>query len=164
LTLITKDGTAVARGTQIENHLYKMEVAIREPNAKFTKEVMPQSFIVNEPSQTWETWHKRFGHIGYSGLQYMLDKNLVEGFNVNTNTSKPDCVACTEAKQSMEPFNQHSDRETEPGDLTHMDLWGKYDTASIHGNHYYLLMIDDSTRYITTEFLKKKDEAAQKNT
>jgi hypothetical protein len=43
-----------------------------------------------------------------------------------------------------------------------MDLWGKYDTASIHGNHYYLLMVDDSTRYVTMEFLKKKDEAAQK--
>ena len=30
LTLITKDGTPVARGTQIANNLYKMEVAIRQ--------------------------------------------------------------------------------------------------------------------------------------
>jgi hypothetical protein len=33
LTLITKDGTTVARGTKVENNLYKMEVAIRKPNA-----------------------------------------------------------------------------------------------------------------------------------
>jgi hypothetical protein len=36
-----------------------------------------------------------------------------------------------------------------------MDLLGKYDIASIHGNQYYLLMmIDDITRNITVEFLK----------
>jgi hypothetical protein len=84
LTLYTKIGTPVTRGTQIGNNLYKMEVTAREPDRKLTNEVMPQSFIVNEPSQNWETWHKRLGHIGYSGLQYMLDKNLVEGFNVDT--------------------------------------------------------------------------------
>ena len=43
-----------------------------------------------------------------------------------------------------------------------MDLWGKYDMASIHGNQYYLLMIDDTMWYITIEFLKTKDQAAQK--
>ena len=162
LILITKDGTPVARGTQIGNNLYKMNVNIREPGAKTTKEEIPQSFVINEPSQNWETWHKRFGHIGYSGLQYMLDKNLVKGFNVDINSPKPDCIACTEAKQSVEPFDEPSQRETEPGDLTHIDLWGKYDTTSINGNRYFLLMVDDSTRFITTEFIKEKKEAAQK--
>ena len=122
----------------------------------------PQCFVTNEPVQSWETWHKQFGHIGYNGLQHMLDINLVEGFNVDTCTSKPDCVACMEAKQSVELFGQSSDRETKPGDLTHIDLWGKYDTASINGNHYYILFVDDSGRYVTTEFLKEKGEAAQK--
>ena len=162
LTLITKYGTPVARGTQIGNNLYKMKVNIREPDMKSINEEIPQTFIVNEPTQNWETWHKRFGHIGYSGLQYMLDKNLVEGFKVDKNSPKPDCVACTEAKQSVEPFEKDSERETEPGDLTHIDLWGKYDTASINGNHYYLLIVDDSARYISTEFLKKKNDATQK--
>ena len=92
----------------------------------------------------------------------MLDKNIVNGFNVNTQTTKPDCIACTEAKQFVEPFDQHVEKETEPGDLTHNDLWEKYDVASIHGNHYYLLMVDDSSRYVSTEFLKEKKEATQK--
>jgi Reverse transcriptase (RNA-dependent DNA polymerase)/gag-polypeptide of LTR copia-type/Integrase core domain/GAG-pre-integrase domain len=162
LTLITKDGIPVARGTQIENNLYKMKVAIRKPDIKFTKEANPQCFVINEPAQSWETWHKRFGHIGYSSLQQILDKNLVEGFNVNTRTPKPDCVACTEAKQSVEPFDQHTEKETEPGDLTHIDLWGKYDTVSINGNQYYLLMVDDSSRFNTTDFLKEKKKAAEK--
>ena len=43
-----------------------------------------------------------------------------------------------------------------------MDLWGKYNVASIHGNQYYLLMIDDAARYITVEFLKTKDQVVQR--
>ena len=124
--------------------------------------VIPSSFVTQEPAQSWEIWHKIFGHISYSGLQQVLDKNLVEGFNVNTSTPKTDCIACTEAKQFIEPYGQHSERNTEPGDLTHMDLWGKYDTSSINGNHYYILFVDDSARYITTEFLKEKSDATQK--
>ena len=44
----------------------------------------------------------------------------------------------------------------------HMDLWGKYDTASINGNRYYLLMVDDAICHTTVEFLKNKSKAAQK--
>ena len=141
-----------------------MKVAIRKPNASFPKGMLatPQTFLAYEPAQSWNTWHRRFGHISYSGLQKLLDKNLVYGFSVDTRTPKPNCVACTESKQSVEPFGQPTDQKTEPGELTHIDLWGKYDIASINGNQYYILFVDDSERFNTTEFLKGKHEAAQK--
>ena len=66
----------------------------------------PQTFVANEPAQSWETWHRRFGHISYNGLQKLYDLKLVNGFNIDTRTPKPDCIACTEAKQHMEPFNK----------------------------------------------------------
>ena len=31
----------------------------------------------------------------------------------------------------------------------------------LHGNQYYILFVDDATRYVTVHFLKRKDEAAQ---
>ena len=86
----------------------------------------------------------------------MLDHNLVTGFNVNINTPKPDCVACTEAKQSVEPFDQHLKKTTEIGDLTHMDLWGRYDTASITYWWWMILL------GMLSEFLKKKSDAVDK--
>ena len=98
-----------------------MEVTNHEPEIKPEHEANPQNFLVNEPAQSWETWHKCFGHIGYTGLQYMLDSNLVNGFTVDKNSPKPDCIACTEAKQSVEAFDHHSDRGTEPEDLIHID-------------------------------------------
>ena len=78
------------------------------------------------------------------------------------NSPKPDCVACMEAKLSKSPYGPATGRPMKPGELTHMDLWGKYDVMSINSNQYYLLMVDDAARYITVKFLKTKDQAAQK--
>jgi hypothetical protein len=82
--------------------------------------------------------------LGYSGLQKLLDNKMVEGFNVNKNTPKPDCVACTEAKQHVKPFPKSTNRKTEAGDLTHIDLWGKYAVKSINSNQYYIVLVDDA--------------------
>jgi len=120
------------------------------------------AFNAASPSQTWETWHQQFGHVGYSGIKKLLDNQLVNGLKIDTNSLKPDCIACMEAKLSKTPYSPASGCLKKPGELTHMDLWGKYDVTSIHGNQYYLLMVDDTTYYITVKFLKMKDQAAQK--
>jgi len=141
-----------------------MKVTVCELNTKPPKNtiVTPQTFLAAEPAQSWEIWHKRFGHTSYGRLQHMLDNNLVEGFSVDTRTQKPDCIACTESKQTVEPFGKSTERKTEPGELTHIDLWGKYSITSINGNNYYILFVDDAERFSTTEFLKQKGEAPQK--
>ena len=110
----------------------------------------------------WETWHKWFGHVGYSGLQRMCAENMVDGFTINEKSEKPDCIACIEAKHSEKPFRKQIKCTTKPGQLTHIDVWGKYDVVSINGHQYFLLLIDDATRYTTINFMKTKDEAATK--
>ena len=62
----------------------------------------------------------------------------------------------------MEPFSKSAEQKTEPGELTHIDIWGKYSITSINRNQYYILFIDDAERFTTTEFLKGKGEAPQK--
>ena len=86
---------------------------------------------------------------------------MVDGLSVDIEMAKPDCEICIQAKQSVKPFNGIPDRKTKPGELTHIDLWGKYDIASINGHQYYILFVDDATRYVTVHFLKRKDEAVQ---
>jgi len=157
LSLLTKDRKPVARGAKVRNNLYKMMF-------KHTPETAHSDCTFNaaSPSQTWETWHRRFGHVGYSGIKKLLDNQLVNSLEIDTNLLKPDCVACTEAKLSETPYGPMSGCPTKPGELTHMDLWGKYDVMSINGNQYYLLMVDDAACYVTVKFLKMKDQAAQK--
>ena len=99
LTLVTKDGKQIAHGRKLDRHLYKMDVSVYK-SPKWPDE----TFNGQETTLDWETWHRRFGHVGYSGLQKLLDNNMVEGFNVDAKSDKPDCVACTVAKQHVEPF------------------------------------------------------------
>jgi hypothetical protein len=107
----------------MDKHLYKMDVTTKRPLALQQTE----GTFVNEPKAlNWETWHKQYGHVRYSGLQKILEGKMVDGFNVDDQMDKPDCVTCTEAKQHIESFPKVTNRLTEPGELTHMDLWGKY--------------------------------------
>ena len=86
---------------------------------------------------------------------------MVEGFTVDVDSPKPDCIACTEAKQHVQPFPKSSIRKTKAGELTHIDLWGKYSIRSINGHQYYLLFVDDAKRFATVECVKQKSDAAQ---
>ena len=163
ITLSTKDGIAIAKGEEIGNFLYRLNVFTRKPNSPQTKNIAasPQTFMANEPAQSWETWHRRFGHINYYGLQKLYNLKLVNGFNVDTRTAKPDCIACTEAKQHVKPFNKEAHQESEPGELTHIDLWGKYAVRSIQGNYYYVVLVDDASRRVAVHYLKEKNQAAR---
>jgi hypothetical protein len=49
-------------------------------------------------------------------------------------------MAYTEAEQLVIPFNKMGDHERKPGKLTHINVWGKYDVASINGFSYCLLL------------------------
>jgi len=59
------------------------------------------------------------------------------------------------------PYGPTTKHHTKVGELMHVDLWGKYEKASIHGNYYYLLLVDDALHYVTVEFLKMKTQAIQ---
>ena len=158
IILITKDGKRVTKGNRLNNFLYGMNVRVKPPT--LTSE-SSQTFAGMESAQNWETWHKHYGHIGYSGIQKLLDNNMVEGLEVNMNMPKPDCVVCTEAKQNVEPFPKVTNRNTQTGDLTHIDLWGKYAIRSINGNQYYIVLVDDAPRYMMVKFLKEKNQVSQ---
>jgi len=139
LTLVTKEGQSIARGIRLSNRLYQMTFMLAP--APLLNNI---SFNMLTTAPSWEIWHKHFGHVGYSGLQKLFEKYLVDGLHVNLNTDKPDCIACTEAKLSKSPYGLIIKKFTKPGELTHVDLWGPYDIQSIHGNSHFLLMIDDA--------------------
>ena len=120
------------------------------------------TFSSIEQLPMWETWHQQFGHVSYHGIKRLFDHKLINGLHINTNSPWPDCIPCTEAKLSQLPFGEVAQCISKPGELTHMDLWGKYPVQSINGNSYYLVMVNDASRFTTVEFLKSKAHAADK--
>ena len=156
LKLWTKEGTAIAEGQRLSNKLYLITFKLTSAPPENPIALHAQSY-----APSWAIWHWHFGHVGYSGLLKLLEKCLVDGLNINLTSDRPDCIACTEAKMSKSPYGPSSKQFTRPGELTHVDLWGKYHIASINGSCYYLLMVDDATHHVTVEFLKTKDQMNQ---
>jgi len=161
LCLMSTKGKDIAHGNKIVNKLYMMKFRLIDQSAP-ANIAFNTAFIVNDPTPSWETWHQHYGHVRYPGLQTLLDQHMVEGLNMNLLSPKLDCIACIEAKIHEAPYGPTTKKYTKPGELTHMDLWGKYDVMSIHGHSYYLLMVDDASWYITVEFLKAKSDATAK--
>src|SRR6267154_510748 len=159
LILYDHHDVPVLKGLKIASNIYKFILKPYDAS-QITKQIY--SFSSKEIKQTWETWHRRFGHVSYKGLKTLNNENLLDGFTVDPQTPTPDCPSCTEAKQSVKPFGPKTDNTRKnKGELTHMDLWGKYDIASINGHQYYLLLVYDATRYVTVYFLKGKTDAVQ---
>jgi hypothetical protein len=117
ITLITSKGIYVADGPLIVNNLYKIPFQILYPNAE-----TQYSFQTIRGAMPWEIWHRHLGHIGYNALNHMQHLNLVDGMNIELNSSKLDCIPCIQAKQSIMPFGTVNKRQTYLGELTHIDL------------------------------------------
>ena len=157
LTLFNKERKIIAIRTKLTQNLYKFSFEV------IKQEYISQSIyaLSSQPVQGWEVWHKHYGHVNYDSLKYLYNKRLVKGLNINTNMDIPDCPTCVQGKQTVCPFKGHYTLCHEKGCIIYMDLWGKYDIASVRGNQYFLLLIDDATRYITIKFFKAKSNAAK---
>ena len=71
------------------------------------------------------------------------------------------CEACLAGKQRRAPFPQKAlRRSTEALQLLHGDLCGPITLATPSGNRYFLLLVDDYSRYMLVCLLPSKDEAA----
>lgn len=104
-------------------------------------------------------WHKRLGHINYGSLKHMVASNLVEGL---PNLTQPDelCDTYQFGKQRRKPFPKQAKwRATQKLKLVHTDIGGPMRTPSLNESRFYLLFIDDLSRYSWVYFLKQKSEA-----
>jgi len=45
--------------------------------------------------------------------------------------------------------------------LIHVDIWGPYSIPSIHGHKYFLIIVDDYSRYTWIFLLKRKSEVVK---
>jgi hypothetical protein len=71
------------------------------------------------------------------------------------------CDVCVLTKQRQLPFPQQSSfRSKERLELVHGDLCGPVTPATPGGRHYFLLLVDDLSRYMWVMILGSKGEAA----
>jgi hypothetical protein len=111
-------------------------------------------------SQQLDMWHQRLGHLGLNNLQLLKSKNMAEGLTFSPTDSLGFCEGCVLGKQTRLPFNKSgATRATDLLELVHIDLNGKQSESSIGGANYFMLVIDDFSRYTSVYFIRNKDDA-----
>jgi transposase InsO family protein len=92
---------------------------------------------------------------------YKLTRNgMVRGLLAVEPTGEL-CEACLAGKQRRTPFPQQAKfRAEEPLELVHADLCGAITPPTPAGRRYFLLLVDDHSRFMWLVLLSTKDEAA----
>ena len=103
-------------------------------------------------------WHQRFGHPYSKLLQSTLSSfNNTIKISVNDDICSQ-CTYCISAKMHKFPFPKHVMSGTFPLQLVHSDVWGTAPVTSILGYKFYVIFVDDFTRFTWLSLLKHKSE------
>ncbi|CAI7839698.1 unnamed protein product [Closterium sp. NIES-54] len=106
-------------------------------------------------------WHHRLGHPSLPRLHGMHSRLLVSGLPRSLPPLPPSpapiCLPCVEGRQRAAPHSSFP-LTSAPLQTLHMDVWG---LARVNGQgreRYFLLVVDDYTRYTTVFPLRSKGE------
>jgi hypothetical protein len=72
-----------------------------------------------------------------------------------------DCISCQLAKQPALSFNNSDSFSHASFDLIHSDIWGPSPIATIDGSKYYVIFVDDFSRYTWIYLMHNRSELAQ---
>jgi transposase InsO family protein len=104
-------------------------------------------------------WHARYGHLNFQSLKRMCQDNLVEGLP-KIECAVEVCRGCLVGKQRRLSFPQQAEfRARESLELLHGDLCGSITPPTPAGNRFFLLLVDDFSRYMWIILMKTKDKA-----
>lgn len=122
--------------------------------AEFSK--YDQAHVVSVENQSL-LWHRRLGHLGFQGIQFLQQRNLVLGLPKMQKFEK--CEACIHGKLARFPFpTGRSWRAKQKWQLIHADVCGPMQNESHGGKRYFLLFVDDLTRMCWIHLLRNKFE------
>ncbi|CAI7748739.1 unnamed protein product [Closterium sp. NIES-54] len=106
-------------------------------------------------------WHHRLGHLSLPHLRGMHSRLLVSGLPRSLPplppSTAPPCLPCVEGRQCAAPHSSFP-LTSAPLQTLHMDVWGPARVSGQGRERYFLLVVDDYTRYTTVFPLRSKGE------
>ncbi|CAI7855568.1 unnamed protein product [Closterium sp. NIES-54] len=107
-------------------------------------------------------WHHRLGHPSLLRLRGMHSRLLVSGLPMSLPPLPPSpalpCLPCVEGRQRAAPHSSSFPPTTAPLQTLHMDVWGPTRVSGQSRESYFLLVIEDYTRYTTVFPLRYKGQ------
>ncbi|CAI7767447.1 unnamed protein product, partial [Closterium sp. NIES-53] len=110
-------------------------------------------------------WHHRLGHPSLPRLRGMASRVLVSGLPRSLPPlppgPAPTCVPCVEGRQRDVPHSSEFPPTEAPLQTLHMDVWGPARVRGPGHERYFLLVVDDYSRYTTVFPLRSKGEVTE---
>jgi hypothetical protein len=102
-------------------------------------------------------WHLCLGHVSIQKLRSLISS----GFMSQVKHVSVDCVSCQLAKQPALSFNNNDSFSHASFDLIHSNIWGPSPTATVGGSKYFVIFVDDFSRYTWIYLMHNRSELAQ---
>ncbi|CAI7873169.1 unnamed protein product, partial [Closterium sp. NIES-54] len=110
-------------------------------------------------------WHHRLGQPSLPRLRGMASRALVSGLPRSLPPlppgPAPTCVPCVEGRQRAAPHSSSFPPTEAPLQTLHMDVWGAARVRGQGHERYFLLVVDDYSRYTTVFPLRSKGEVPE---
>ena len=105
-----------------------------------------------------ELWHQRLGHPHLKIVRRIIATHGLPILNSNRNSF---CDACLSSKAHKLPYANSTNQTRRPLELIHSDLWGPSPVLSHLEHKYYVIFVDDFTRYTWLFPLKLKSDVLE---
>uniref|UniRef100_A0A2N9J6E2 Integrase catalytic domain-containing protein n=1 Tax=Fagus sylvatica TaxID=28930 RepID=A0A2N9J6E2_FAGSY len=105
----------------------------------------------------WQLWHSRLGHPSAKVLHNILP-SLSPCTSLDFNSVPTHCKHCIAGKMHQLPFPVSINKVTAPFQLVHADLWGPAPNVSINAFRFYLVLVDEFTKFTWVYLLKHKSD------
>ncbi|CAI7900467.1 unnamed protein product [Closterium sp. NIES-54] len=110
-------------------------------------------------------WHHRLGHPSLPRLRGMASRVLVSGLPRSLpplpSGPTPTCVPCVEGRQRAAPHSSAFPLKEAPLQTLHMDVWGPARVRGQGHERYFLLVVDDYSRYTSMFPLRSKGDVTE---
>lgn len=110
-----------------------------------------------------DLWHCRPGHISSARIQQLQSHHMATGLTDHSFSNLSPCTACLFGKQTRQPFpTTPATRTSALLELIHTDICGPISPPTHTGFQYFILFIDDFSRYCYAFLLMRKSDAFQR--
>ena len=133
---------------QTPNRLYKIEL----------HQTTPMCLLASLQDPVW-LWHARLDHVNFIAMKLLVDKGMAARVPPITHPNQL-CQRCLVVKQARQSFPVVANfRAEKPLELLHADICVPITPSTLVSNSYFMLIVDDYSRWMWVFVIKSKDQA-----
>ena len=115
------------------------------------------SAVSGHSTSSLALWHSRLSHASISKVKQLVSRGLLG----SVSNKSFDCMSCQFGKQTALPFNNSVSHALSSFDIIHFDVWVPSLISTPGGSRYFVIFVDDFSRYTWIYLFKNCSELYQ---